>query len=317
MALVLSESEVAGLLSMKEVVRAVEECFRAQGSLKAVNSPRSRTVVPGSRLNVMHASLPYLGRSGTKVYLSTKTGTRFLVLLFDNGSGDLLSVMGADYLGRFRTGAASAVATKYLSGLKSFRLALAGSGRQALTQVLALNEVARLEHVSVWSPTKQHRDVFARDLSQKYGLEASALGSAKEAFQDAEVGTTITSSTEPFLTGEAVGSIQHLNLCGTNLPAHAEITPQAIALFDTVCVDDISQSKAEAGDLVIAASKGALSWERVKELKYFVASTRKPAGRTLFKSNGVAIEDVATASVVYDNAMKNPEKYKSTFNFWK
>jgi ornithine cyclodeaminase/alanine dehydrogenase-like protein (mu-crystallin family) len=317
MALILSESEVLGLLSMKDVVRAVEECFRAQGISKALNSPRSRSVVPGSRLNVMHASLSYLGRSGTKVYLSTKTGTRYLVLLFDNRSGDLLSVMGADFLGRFRTGAASAVATKYLCGLKSFRLALAGSGRQALTQVLALREVAKLEHVSIWSPTKQSRDVFARDLSKQYDIEASAVGSAEQAFQDGEVGTTITSSTTPFLTGEAVRSIEHLNLCGTNQPAHSEVTPQAISLFNTVCVDDISQSKSEAGDLVIAASQGALSWEKVQELKDFVASVRKPRGKTLFKSNGVAIEDVATASLVYDNAMKSPEKYKSAFNFWK
>ncbi len=317
MALILSESEVVSLLSMKEVVRAIEECFRAQGGSKAVNTPRSRSIVPGSRLNVMHASLSYLGRSGTKVYLSTESGTRFVVLLFDNRSGDLLSVMGADILGRFRTGAASAVATKYLCGLKSFKLALAGSGRQALTQVLALREVAKLERVSVWGPTKERREAFAGDLSQKYGLDASAVGSADQAFHNADVGTTITSSTKPFLTRRSVHSIQHLNLCGTNQPAHAEITPEAISLFETVCVDDISQSKVEAGDLVIAASEGALSWRRVKELKDFVASAQKPAGRTLFKSNGVAIEDVATASLVYDNAMKNPGKYRTAFNFWK
>ena len=302
---------------MREVVRAVEECFRAQASSKAVNSPRSRSVVPGSRLNVMHASLSYLGRSGTKAYLSTEHGTRFVILLFDNKSGDLLSVMGADFLGRFRTGAASAVATKYLSGMKSFRLALAGSGRQALTQVLALKEVAKLERVSVCSPTKEKREIFARDLSHKYGLETSASDSVDEAFHTAEVGTTITSSTEPFLTKESVETIQHINLCGTNMPAHAEITPEAISLFDTVCVDDISQSRVEAGDLIMAASVGALSWEKVKELKDLVASTLKPSGRTLFKSNGVAIEDVATASLIYDSAMKNPDRYDTVFNFWK
>ncbi len=317
MALILSESEVASLLSMKEVVRAIEECFRAEGAAEAVNSPRSRSVVPGSRLNVMHGSLSYLGRSGAKVYLSTKIGTRFMVLLFDNRTGDLLSVMGADTLGRFRTGAASAVATKYLCGLTSFRLALAGSGRQALTQVLALREVANLECVSIWSPTKERRESFARVLSQKYGLEASALGSADQAFHDADVGTTITSSTEPFLTRGSVRNTRHLNLCGTNQPMHAEIAPEAISLFETVCVDDISQSRVEAGDLVIAASQGALSWRRVRELKDFVASSRKPQGRTLFKSNGVAIEDVATASLVYDNAMKNPRKYSTAYNFWK
>lgn len=315
--MLLTESDVAGLLSMGEVVGAVEECFREQGTSAAVNTPRSRTVVPGSRLNAMHASLPYLGRSGTKIYLSTPRGTKFVVLLFDNDSGELLSVMGADWLGRFRTGAASAVATKYLSGLKSFRLAVAGSGRQALTQVLALNEVAELERVSVWSPTRARREAFARELASSHGIEAVPAGSAADAFQDADVGTTITSSIDPFLGREALRKIRHMNLCGTNQSSHAEITPEAVSLFDTVCVDDIAQSMVEAGDLVIAASSGALSWGNVRELKDFVARRLTPSGRTLFKSNGVAIEDVAAASLAYDRAMRNPDRYTAEMNFWK
>ena len=145
MALVLDEAAMGELLSMREVVPAVEECFRQQGLGLGVNSPRTRTLVPGAALNVMHGSLPYLGRSGVKCYLSTKHGTRFVLVLFDLTNGELLAVMGADLLGRYRTGAASAVATKYLYHEKSFRFSVAGSGKQALTQVLAMKEVASLE----------------------------------------------------------------------------------------------------------------------------------------------------------------------------
>lgn len=299
---------------MSEVVRAVEEAFRSQANGSAVNTPRSRSVVPGAWLNAMHASIPELGRSGAKMYLTTRLGTKFMILLFDNRSGEVLSVMGADQLGRFRTGAASAVATKHLSGLKSFRLALAGSGHQALTQVLSQKEVAQLEHVSVWSPTREKREALAAELRDR-GLDASAAESVAQAFKGAEVGTAVTAATEPFLTSEVLRDIRHVNLCGSNAPNHAEIVADAVGLFGTVCVDDLAQSMAEAGDLVRAVDRGALGWENVRELKDFLTGKAKPSGRTLFKSNGVALEDVAVASLVYDKALRSPERYATTYEF--
>ena len=156
MTLILSESEVTSLLSMREVVQAVEECFRHVPTSLSVNSPRSRTIVPGSVLNVMHGSLPYLGRAGVKCYLGSRKGTRFVFVLFDLDDAEPLAVLGADVLGRYRTGAASAVATKHLARLSSLRFAIAGSGRQALTQALAMKEVAKVETLKAWSPNSAH-----------------------------------------------------------------------------------------------------------------------------------------------------------------
>ncbi len=304
MTLLLDEVDVEELLSMAEVVPAVEEAFRQQAMLRAINSPRTRSIAPGSILNVMHASLPYLSRSGLKVYTSTRQHANFVVLLCDLASGELLSVMAADSLGRFRTGAASAVATKYLSRLKEFTLAIAGSGRQALTQVLSMKEVAELEEVRVWSPTAEHREGFARRLSREVGVEASAHKTVEDAFSRAQVATTVTTSKNPFVGERAVKNLSHLNGCGANWSDRSEVVPGAVASFSTICVDDLQQSMVEAGDLVIAAKRRKISWRKVVELKDVVSRRVKPRGRTYFKSNGVAIEDVAVASLIYEKALR-------------
>jgi len=301
--LFLSEQDVASLVEMREVVAAVEECFRRQASGTAVNSPRTRASAPGAVLNVMHAVLPYLGRAGIKCYLSSGKGTRFVFVLFRLEDAEPLAVMGADILGRYRTGAASAVATKHLFGVRDFDFAICGAGRQALTQVRALGEVVSLESVRVWSPHGERRESLAKEL-RDLGFAASASASLADALSGAEVATAITSSKEPFLTPELVRSVRHLNLCGSNSPLRAEASPECVAEFQTVVVDDLLQAKVEAGDLVGTEKKGLFSWDRAIELKDIVGGKVRPRGRTLFKSNGVAIEDVATASLVYDRALE-------------
>lgn len=306
MTLVLDESAVGNILSMSEVVKAVENCFKQAASSQAVNTPRNRTTVRGAVLNVMHASLPYLGRAGVKCYLSSKKGTRFVFILFSLADAEPLAVMGADILGRYRTGAASAVATKYLAGLRSMKFAIAGTGKQALTQVLAMKEVAKLESVTAWSPTRAHLSDFVFRLAAA-GVESSAASSLENAFLSADVATTITTSRLPFVRQRDVANLIHLNLCGSNLPVNAEANPGTIASFRTVVTDDVEQAKNEAGDLVLAESAGMLSWKDVVQLGDIVSGRVKPIPKTLFKSNGVALEDVAVASVVYDKARRSSE----------
>jgi ornithine cyclodeaminase/alanine dehydrogenase-like protein (mu-crystallin family) len=258
----------------------------------------------------MHANLHYLGRGGLKAYLSSRAGTRFALLLFDTNDSRLLAVMGADIIGRFRTGATSGVATKYLYGRRTGTLALFGSGKQALTQVLAMKEVMSLDEVRVWSPTLDHRVAFSQKL-KTYGFNSNAFDSPANALRGAEVATTITSSRQPFLTGEMLGNVMHLNMAGGNVSDHAEVNPAGIGAFGTVVVDDIAQAKIEYGDLIQAAKHGDFSWEAAVELGTIVAGKRKSEGRTLFKSGGAALEDVAVASMIYDRATKSSRSYPS------
>lgn len=301
MTLLLSESEVEGLLDMNEVMGAVEEAFGASASGKASNSARTRSRSSDSVLNVMHANLQYLGRSGLKAYATSKAGTRFVVVLFGDSDSAPLAVMGADALGRYRTGAASGVATKHLFRERSATLALFGAGRQAMTQVLAMASAISLEEVRVWSPNPRHRESFALKVNQG-GLKATACESPQAALRGAQVANTITSSIQPFLTAELLQGISHMNLCGGNVPTHAEVTADAVGSVHTVVVDDLPQAREEYGDLILAAESGHLSWDSVAELGEVVTGERSHGQRTLFKSGGVALEDVAVASAIYDKA---------------
>lgn len=310
MTLVLSEKDVQDLIEMKDVVSAVEEAFRRQGAGEVSNSMRTRSRGKESLLNVMHSNLAYLGRGGLKAYMTSRGGTKFVFLLFDASSSLPLAVMGADVLGRYRTGAASGVATKYLHRRPSGSVAVLGSGKQALTQVLALSSVMSLDAVRVWSPNKGHRDAFAGTLSGK-GYDAAAFDSPALALKGADVASAITSSKEPFLTGEMLGSVSHLNLCGSNHPAHSEADPHVVGSFQTVVVDDLLQAESEYGDLIRAAETGTFSWGSAVELSALVAGKKKPKGRTLFKSGGAALEDVAVASMLYDKATRSGRSYPS------
>jgi ornithine cyclodeaminase/alanine dehydrogenase-like protein (mu-crystallin family) len=296
------EEQVEGLLDMKEVVRDVEEAFRRQGLGQAVNSMRTRSRAEGTSLNVMHASLPYLGRAGLKCYMSSPSGTRFLVVLFDLKSSTPLAVMGADMLGRYRTGAASAVATRHLYRERSASVAIFGTGRQALTQVTALRAVLTLERVNVWSPNPGRRRRFVA-LLKKTGIEAKASDTPAEAAAGTEVASTITSAPEPFLDSKDVSALSHVNLCGGNHPLHSELTPAAVGSFGAFFVDDLTQARVEYGDLIRAAAAGRFAWKDARELGSVIAGKAVPKGRTLFKSGGVAIEDVALASHIYDKAV--------------
>ncbi|HXW94773.1 MAG TPA: ornithine cyclodeaminase family protein [Nitrososphaerales archaeon] len=308
MTLVLAERDVEGLVEMKEVVSCVEEAFRQQGMGEVSNSKRTRSRGSASVLSVMHANLPYLGRAGLKAYLASRMGTKFALLLFDTKDSRLLAVMGADVIGRFRTGAASGVATKYMYGKRAGTLTVLGSGKQALTQVLAIQEIMTPEEVRVWSPTPEHRVAFVRKL-KTCGFNSRAFDSPTTALKGAEVATAITSSGKPFLTDEMLGNVMHLNIAGGNVSDRAEVTADGVGAFDTVAVDDIAQAKVEYGDLIQAVKKGVFSWKSAVELGTIVAGKVKPEGRTLFKSGGVALEDVAVASMVYDRATRSSRAY--------
>lgn len=313
MTILLRESDISQLVTMQDAIEAVEEFFSHKG-IDAVSSPRTRSFTEGAVLNVMHASHPYQGRAGVKTYLGTRHGAKFLFLLYDLKDGTLLAAMGADFLGRYRTGAASGVATKHLCELKSFRLGIAGSGSQAAAQVEALVRIASIESVSVWSPTKASRERFAESVTKELGVECNASESLAEAFGRCEVATTITTASRPFVTGELLGGVMHVNACGSNRESRAELSPEAVSIFSTVCVDDLVQAKTESGDLIQAAEAGAFKWESALELGQVVRNGLDRKGKTLFKSNGIAGEDVALASVLYDRAIRKGG-YDASFDF--
>ena len=138
-------------------------------------------------------------------------------------------------------------------------------------------------------------------------MEAFGTKSLEEAFLSSDVCTTITASKQPFVGRSDVRDLSHLNVCGSNWGDRAEVTPEAVAEFGTVVVDDLEQAKLESGDLIAAEREGLVSWGNVVELKEVVSGKVRPRSKTLFKSNGVALEDVAVGSLIYDKAKSRGE----------
>ena len=295
------------MLTMEETLPIVEQALRDYGEGNALNYSRYRLMSLNSILNVMSAGLPRIKASGLKVYSASKIGARFLVLLLDSDTGEWLSIMAANKLGQMRTGAASGVATKYLARKDARTLGIYGAGWQARSQVEAISKVRKLQTIRCYSPAKAHATKFARETTASLEIEATPVAEPQSAAEGADIIVTVTNTKDPIVRGEWLPNGVHLNGVGANDLRRRELDSSSLAKCDLIFVDSLEQSKLESGDLVTPVSEGILEWKKVKELGMLVAG--KTGGRstqnqiTFFKSNGLAIEDVAVARHIYDLAL--------------
>src|ERR1041384_409224 len=292
MALLINESQVTELLDIDTAVAAVEEVLRDQGEGYATNRPRSRVAMQSSQLHVMSAGDRKLGVYGLKAYTASKKGARFLVMLYESETGDLLAMIEADRLRPMRTGADT--------------VGIFGTGWQAESQLMAVCAVRPIKSIQVYGRDAERREAFARKMASLLRVEVFAAGSPEETVRGKSIVITATGAREPVLKGEWIEPGTHLNVAGSNFLSKAEVDVETIRRASIIAVDSIEQSKIEAGDLMPATERGVISWESVTELGRIVAGRDK--GRTsdqditLFKSNGIALEDISTALRVYNLA---------------
>jgi alanine dehydrogenase len=306
MTLLLREKDVTELLDIEMAIDAVEEVLRDQAEGRATNRPRYRVAMPSSQLHVMAAGDKRLGVCGSKIYTVSRKGARFLVLLYDGESGDMLAMIEADRLGQIRTGAASGVATKYLARESADTLGVYGSGWQAEGQMMAVCAVRQIKSARVYSRNAEHREAFARRMTALLRCEVVPVDSPEEAARNCSIIVTATTAREPVLKGEWVEPGTHVNAVGSNFLSKAEIDVETVRRASVIAVDSIEQSRLEAGDLMPAIERGVISWESVTELGRVIAG-REPgrtsdADVTIFKSNGIALEDISTGLRVYNLA---------------
>src|SRR6185295_12751496 len=308
MPLLLREQHVTELLDINTAIEAVEEVLRDQAEGLATNRPRYRVAMPASQLHVLAAGDKRLGVSGLKVCTASRKGARFLVLLYDAENGDMLAMIEADRLGQMRTGAASGVATRHMSRKAANTLGVYGTGWQAESQMMAVCAVRQIKSAKVYGRDRERREAFARKMTALLRTEVAPAATPEEAARGCSIVVTATSAREPVLKGEWIDPGTHLNVVGSNFLAKAEVDVETIRRASVIAVDSIEQSKIEAGDLMPAIERGVITWESVTELGRIVAG-RDP-GRsgdddiTLFKSNGIALEDISTALRVYNLAQE-------------
>jgi ornithine cyclodeaminase/alanine dehydrogenase-like protein (mu-crystallin family) len=308
--LILNHAEVESLLSMDECIAVMEEALTALARGEVHQPLRSMVRAEGARgfLGLMPAYRG--GRSacyGLKevcVYpenptrgLDTHLGT---VLLHDGETGQLQAVVDASAITAIRTAAVSAVATKLLARADSSRLAIIGAGVQARSHLRAMLTVRPIGEVCVFSRSRDRVD----GLVAAAGREVRAVASAEEAVRDADVIVTATSSRDPVLRREWISSGAHINAVGSSVASARELDSATVAA-SSLFVDRRESTINESGDYLFALREGAIGPDHIRaEIGELLLGTARGRRRedeiTLFKSLGLAIEDLACAQFLND-----------------
>lgn len=307
MPLLLSEADVRSILTMPIAMEAVEDCFRRMAAGAVQTQPRRRLhFAEKSFLHYMAAADATAGYLGMKLYTTSPQGARFLIPLYRTETGELVALIKGDYLGQMRTGAASGVATRIMSRQNSRVLGIIGTGLQARTQLEAVVLARKFETIRAFGRDQERREKFAEEMSTKLGVEVTPVKSAEAALRGADVLITMTNSIKPVVEGKWLEPGMHINAAGSNFAQKAELDAKAVLWCDVIAADSVEQAKMEAGDLIQAFDGDEARWNDVHEFSEIVAG--KVSGRsdekeiTLFKSIGIASEDVATAARVYELA---------------
>jgi alanine dehydrogenase len=295
-ALYLTEEDVEALLSIGDALDAVEGSFRRQAAGEIENRPRYRLRLEGGQLAVMAAADLGLGVAGVKTYAAGPDGAKFVLVLFDAATHDTLAVIDADVLGRFRTGAASGVAAKYLAREGARSLGVIGCGRQAETQIAAVRAAL---------PGIERTVVFCRDQTRREEFALHVGAEAGETHQGAavqDVVITITTSKDPVLRGEWLRSGALVCAAGANVASRRELDNAVLERAAFVCCDSKETARLESGDLIEPVAQGVLDWLEVHELAEVVAGDvpgrQSDDDVVVFKSNGIAAWDAAVGAAV-------------------
>ena len=256
------------------------------------------------------------GNEGTE--LDTHQGA---VLLYDGANGSLRAVVDATSITAIRTAAVSGAATRALARPDAGDLALVGSGVQARTHLAAMKAVRTLRRVRVASKELERARRFARRESERHGISIEPVASVREAVTGADIVCTATSAREPIVAGEWLSPGAHVNAVGSSVPFARELDTDAMKR-SRLFVDRRESVLNEAGDFLIPKKEGAFGDEHiVAEIGDVFAG--KAAGRgsadeiTLFKSLGLAIEDVASADHIARKAEKDPEVLRVDLGGWR
>ncbi len=291
---------------MKDCVQVMDDAFRQVGRGDTWNRPRSRIRLPKGFHHLMAASVLGSGVFGLKTYTSFRAGTRFLTLLYDSDTGDLLAMVQGSHCSLLRTGAVSAVAADHMARRDASTVGVIGAGFQGRGQLEGLCAVRGVKSVKAFDLNAEICRDFCAEMSRSLNVEVSQAASAEECVRGADVVITMTTSRRPVLLGEWLEPGVHVNAAGSNHWMRQEVDSNVLRRADNIIVDSLEDARVEAGDLLYAIERGVIRWDQVHDLASVVVG-RVP-GRasdqdiTLFESQGIAVSDVAAATYVYQKA---------------
>lgn len=312
--LVVSHADVERLLPMAACIDVMADALVAVARGEALLPLRQVLRLHGGR-DAFIAMPAILGASiGAKVItvFPGNDATPFeshigVILYFDDVHGRLLAIIDASSVTAIRTAAVSGLATRLLANPDASRLALLGSGVQAMTHLDAMRAVRPIERVRVWSRSAERRQRFVTWARAHTGLDVQAAGSAEEAVRDAHVICTVSASRDPILHGAWIAPGAHVNAVGASIASARELDSEAVRQ-SLLYVDRRESAMHEAGDFLTPREEGLIDNAHIRgELGELAAGLvpgrTQPRDRTLFKSLGLAVEDVACARFIHQRAL--------------
>jgi alanine dehydrogenase len=314
--LLLTPHEVQRLLTLEDCINAVEEAFRTYGEGKAI-APGVLSLHTADGGFHVKAGLLNLGRS----YFAAKVngnfpenGVRFglatiqgVVVLCDAERGTPLAVMDSRDITSLRTGAATAVAAKYLARTDAKAVTVCGCGNQGRVQVKALACVRRLERVYAYDKNEAQASQFVRELAADLKIPVTPVSDLAPAVRQSDICITCTPSREPLLGPDDAGAGTFIAAVGADHPHKQELHPSLMAKSKIIC--DLVEQCATMGDLHHALEAGAVSRSDVHAELGEIVAGRKPGRENegeiiIFDSTGMALQDVAAAALLYEKAQR-------------
>lgn len=304
----LDAEAIRAAVPIGDLVDAVEGAYRDVAAGRDRSPLRSHVELEGGALLLMPGVRS--GGAGATVKLVTVMPgnaaaglptIHALVTWIDAATGAPRALLDGATVTAMRTGAASGAATRLLAREDASTLAMIGAGAQAEWQVRAVLAVRPIRRVLVYAPTREKRDRFAARLAQETGVEMIAAASAEEAIREADVVCCATTSAQPVFEAGWLRPGAHVNGVGAFRLDMIELPPEAFAAAAVVAVDSRDASLAEAGDMVAALHRGLVAEHDLVEIGSIDAgwaATRDPQAITVFKSVGLAIQDVAAAELI-------------------
>lgn len=315
MPLVLDEATIRSLLSMDDLIAAMEQALKEFSAGRVTQPLRTVLEVEEAKsfFGVMPAYVPSQRALGTKLVtvfagnsahgLPSHLAT---ILLLDADTGALLAIMDGRYITEARTAAVSAVSVRHLARRDAAVMAILGAGVQARSHLEAIARVRPISEVRIWSRTAASADRLVAEMQPHTGTDLQRCATAEDAVRDADIIVLVTASPDPVVFSPWVRDGAHICAVGACRPNQREMDPTLVKRSD-LYVDSLQGAFAEAGDIVLAIRDGAIDAAHIRgELGAVVGGGvvgRRSADRvTIFKSLGMAVEDVVAAQLAYDKA---------------
>jgi len=315
----IDKEKIASLLTMHECIEVMEKTFGSLAKGEAAQPLRSLMWLPGKKglLGMMPGYDKEAGVMGIKLisvfHANAEQGYpshQGVVVLFDANNGKPLMIFDASEITALRTAAASALATKLLSRENSELLSIIGSGEHAERHIESILLVRKIRQINIWSRNEKNARRLAHKISDHYPIPVIIHNRGEKAVENADIICTVTSSAQPVLLGDWISKGTHINAVGSSTPVTRELDTSAV-LKSKIYTDCYESILNEAGDFLIPKKEGAITDKHIRgdlgELLLGIKKGREDNDEiTLFKSLGIASEDIFSCWHIYEKLTQSP-----------